>query len=131
MKLETDGIYMKDMESLLMMYFILDQCYWKDQEDMMGAFLGEISPDLLTDGRPPDEADFDTWKKAIPIPIKDLTNENILQYIYSFLEDYQKEYGSGKPFEKTLKRLKEVSEKDIREAEIKTQEAYNKYHYDD
>ena len=131
MKLETDGIYMKDMESLLMMYFILDQCYWKDQEDMMGAFLGEISPDLLVNGRPADEAVFDDWKKSVPISIKDLTSENILQYIYSFLEDYQKEYGSGKPFEKTLKRLKEVSEKDIREAEIKTQEAYNKYHYDD
>ena len=125
------GIYMKDMESLLMMYFILDQCYWKDQEDMMGAFLGEISPDLLVNGRPADEAVFDDWKKSVPIPIKDLTSENILQYIYSFLEDYQKEFGSGRPFEKTLKRLKEVSEKDIREAEIKTQEAYNKYHYDD
>ena len=131
MKLETDGIYMKDMESLLMMYFILDQCYWKDQEDMMRAFLGEISPDLLTDGRPADEADFDAWKKSIPIPIKNLTNENILQYIRSFLEDYQKEFGSGRPFEKTLKRLQEVSEEDIREAAIKTREAYNKYHYDD
>lgn len=125
------GIYMKDMESLLMMYFILDQCYWKDQEDMMGAFLGEISPDLLVNGRPADEAVFDDWKKSVPISIKDLTSENILQYIYSFLEDYQKEFGSGRPFEKTLKRLKEVSEKDIREAEIKTQKAYNKYHYDD
>ena len=129
--MEMVGIYMKDMESLLMMYFILDQCYWKDQEDMMGAFLGEISPDLLVNGRPADEAVFDDWKKSVPISIKDLTSENILQYIYSFLEDYQKEYGSGRPFEKTLKRLKEVSEKDIREAEIKTQEAYNKYHYDD
>ena len=129
--MEMAGTYMKDMESLLMMYFILDQCYWKDQEDMMGAFLGEISPYLLTDGRPADEAILGDWKKSIPIPIKDLTNENILQYIRSFLEDYQKEFGSGRPFEKTLKRLKEVSEKDIREAEIKTQEAYNKYHYDD
>ena len=125
------GIYMKDMESLLMMYFILDQCYWKDQEDMMGAFLGEISPDLLVNGRPADEAVFDDWKKSVPISIKDLTSENILQYIYSFLEDNQKESRSGRPFEKRLKRLKEVSEKDIREAEIKTQEAYNKYHYDD
>ena len=131
MKLETDGIYMKDMESLLMMYFILDQCYWKDQEDMMGAFLGEISPDLLTDGGPADEAVLGDWKKSIPIPIKDLTNENILQYIRSFLEDYQKEFGSGRPFEKTLKRLQEVSEEDIREAAIKTKTAYNKYHYDD
>ena len=129
--MEMAGTYMKDMESLLMMYFILDQCYWKDQEDMMGAFLGEISPDLLTDGRPADEAVLGDWKKSIPIPIKDLTNENILQYIRSFLEDYQKEFGSGRPFEKTLERLKEVSEEDIREAEIKTKEAYNKYHYDD
>ena len=129
--MEMAGTYMKDMESLLMMYFILDQCYWKDQEDMMGAFLGEISPDLLTDGRPADEAVLGDWKKSIPIPIKNLTNENILQYIRSFLEDYQKEFGSGRPFEKTLERLKEVSEEDIREAEIKTQEAYNKYHYDD
>ena len=125
------GTYMKDMESLLMMYFILDQCYWKDQEDMMGAFLGEISPYLLTDGRPADEAILGDWKKSIPIPIKDLTNENILQYIRSFLEDYQKEFGSGRPFEKTLKRLQQVSEEDIREAAIKTKEAYNKYHYDD
>ena len=129
--MEMAGTYMKDMESLLMMYFILDQCYWKDQEDMMGAFLGEISPDLLTDGRPADEAVLGDWKKSIPIPIKNLTNENILQYIRSFLEDYQKEFGSGRPFEKTLERLKEVSEEDIREAEIKTKEAYNKYHYDD
>ena len=129
--MEMAGTYMKDMESLLMMYFILDQCYWKDQEDMMGAFLGEISPDLVTDGRPADEAVLGDWKKSIPIPIKNLTNENILQYIRSFLEDYQKEFGSGRPFEKTLERLKEVSEEDIREAEIKTKEAYNKYHYDD
>ena len=129
--MEMAGTYMKDMESLLMMYFILDQCYWKDQEDMRGAFLGEISPDLLTDGRPADEAVLGDWKKSIPIPIKDLTNENILQYIRSFLEDYQKEFGSGRPFEKTLKRLQEVSEEDIREAAIKTREAYNKYHYDD
>ena len=129
--MEMAGTYMKDMESFLMMYFILDQCYWKDQEDMMGAFLGEISPDLLTDGRPADEAVLGDWKKSIPIPIKNLTNENILQYIRSFLEDYQKEFGSGRPFEKTLERLKEVSEEDIREAAIKTREAYNKYHYDD
>lgn len=130
--MEMVGIYMKDMESFLMMYFIVEQCYWKDQEDAMAIFLGESSITYpFADGRPADKANFDAWKKSISIPIKDLTSENILQYIYSFLEDYQKEYGSGKPFEKTLKRLKEVSEKDIREAEIKTQEAYNKYHYDD
>ena len=129
--MEMAGTYMKDMESPLMMHFILDQCYWKDQEHMRGAFLAEISPDLLTDGRPADEAVLGDWKKSIPIPIKDLTNENILQYIRSFLEDYQKEFGSGRPFEKTLKRLQEVSEEDIREAAIKTKTAYNKYHYDD
>lgn len=130
--MEMAGTYMKDMESFLMMYFIVEKCYWKDQEDAMAVFLGESSITYpFADGRPADEAVLGDWKKSIPIPIKDLTNENILQYIRSFLEDYQKEFGSGRPFEKTLKRLQEVSEEDIREAAIKTKTAYNKYHYDD
>lgn len=54
-----------------------------------------------------------------------------MQYIYPFISGYQKEFGSDTAFQNTLKHLKEVDEKMIKEAEVKTKEAYNKYHYDD
>ena len=127
--MEMVGIYMKDMESFLMMYFIVDQCYWKEPEDPMAIFLGEISPYLLIDGRPFDTSVYKKRKEQVPI--NKLTDKNIMQYIYPFISGYQKEFGSDTAFQNTLKHLKEVDEKMIKEAEIKTKEAYNKYHYDD
>ena len=61
--MEMVGTYMKDMESFLMMYFIVDQCYWKEPEDPMAIFLGEISPYLLIDGRPFDTSVYKKWKE--------------------------------------------------------------------
>ena len=43
---------MKEMQSFLMFFYILDQCYDQCPENDLGGFLGSISPELWEDGKP-------------------------------------------------------------------------------
>ena len=53
---------MKEMQSFLMFFYILDQCYDQCPENDLGGFLGSISPELWEDGKPMDEAVYNDWK---------------------------------------------------------------------
>jgi len=50
------------MESFLVLFYILDQCYEMCQENDLGGFLGMISPEMLEDGKPVDTAVYVDWK---------------------------------------------------------------------
>ena len=41
---------MRVMQSFLMFFYILDQCYEQCPENDLGGFLGSISPELWEDG---------------------------------------------------------------------------------
>lgn len=53
---------MKEMQSFLTFFYILDQCYEICPENDLGGFLGAISPELWADGRPIDQAVYHDWK---------------------------------------------------------------------
>lgn len=89
---------MKRMQSFLMLFYILDQCYAQCQEDDLGGFLGAISPELWEDGNPMDKAVYIDWKNKINSSI--LNNQNIIKAICCFLEDYERKYHYN--FKKTI-----------------------------
>ena len=55
-------INMRVMQSFLMFFYILDQCYEQCPENDLGGFLGSISPELWGDGKPMDKAVYNDWK---------------------------------------------------------------------
>ena len=79
------------MESFLVLFYILDQCYELCQENDLGGFLGVISPELWNDGKPMDMAIYNDWKTQNEGEKMDKTN--IVQRIYKFLELYEEQFG--------------------------------------
>ena len=53
---------MRAMQSFLMFFYILDQCYEKCPENDMGGFLGAVSPELWKDGKLMDKAVYNDWQ---------------------------------------------------------------------
>ena len=91
------------MDSFLVFFYILEQCYTLCHEDDLGGFLGAISPELWTDGK-------QTNNKNMK-----LDPESIVIRIYEFLETYEKKFGYD--FSKTKKTLSsDITEEMIREA---------------
>ena len=82
---------MRAMQSFLMFFYILDQCYEKHQTDDLGGFLGSISPELWEDGKPMDQAVYNDWINRNNIIA--INNENIVNAVCIFLEYYQIEFG--------------------------------------
>ena len=82
---------MKTMQSFLMFFYILDQCYAHCEEDMLGAFLGAISPELWGDGLPADQAVIGTWEK-VSDP-KTVNEQNVVKKSYDFLTYYENRFG--------------------------------------
>ena len=84
------------MNSFLIFFYLLDQCYDLCREDDLGGFLGSISPEILDDGLPADIAVFHDWEVE--------KNEPILEKSIVFLERYEKKYGYS--FKETKEILK-------------------------
>lgn len=117
---------MKPMQSFLIFFYILDQCYFQCEEDDLGGLLGAISPELWADGKPMDMAIFNDWqKKSNP---ETIDASNIIERTYDFLEYYEKEFGFN--FFKTKKCLLTITDKVLEESCNKTHIMYQKYHYD-
>ena len=101
------------MDSFLVFFYILEQCYTLCHEDDLDGFLGAISPELWTDGKPIDIAIYNDWQtnnknmKLDPV--------SIVIRIYELLETYEKKFGYD--FSKTKKTLiSDITEEMIREA---------------
>lgn len=82
---------MKTMESFLIMFYILDQCFDCSPEESLGGLLGAISPELWEDGQPADRAVFLDWEN-ISHP-ETITAQNITEKICGFLDHYEKQFG--------------------------------------
>ncbi len=77
------------MYSFLVMYYVLHQIYFQCNENDLGGFLGMISPELRSDGKPMDYAVFNDWRNFFRKGVAEVP-----QYsdIYGFLELYEKEF---------------------------------------
>lgn len=119
---------MKVMQSFLMLFYILDQCFELCAENDLGGLLGIISPELWQDGRPIDGSVMKDWQQ-ISNP-KDVNADNIIDKITLFLCYYEEEFGFH--FSDTKRILFTLKDSNIIEkAIIKTQEMYLKYDYYD
>lgn len=84
---------MKPMESFLMLYSLLDQCYDIDHGDdgdnvmVLGSFLGDIDPTFWDDGYPMDQAVYQDW--FLQNDVSKLDQENIIPSVLRFLEFYE------------------------------------------
>lgn len=121
------GIYMETMQSFLMFFYILDQCYMNCRENDLGGFLGTISPELWTDGKPIDIAIYNDWQK-ISNP-ETINEENIIKKTYDFLVHYEKTFGYE--FSKTKEWLITSNEQNVIEnAKLCTKKLYQEYNFD-
>ena len=82
---------MRVMQSFLMFFYILDQCYEQCPENDLGGFLGSISPELWEDGKPMDKAVYNDWKDRNDVAL--LNNQNIISATLDFLQFYQTKFG--------------------------------------
>lgn len=123
---------MRSMQSFLIFFYLLDQCYWQcycqGREDDLPWFLGAICPELWEDGKPIDGAIFEEWKQFIDSGAVDM--DNIMEKSGSFLQFYEQKFGFH--FDKAIQWLlattdKAVVEKAFHRAEL----MYQKYQYDD
>lgn len=115
------------MDSFLIFFYILDQCYVPDQEDDLGGFLGAISPELWDDGKPMDRAVLNDWKKKCEK--ETINNQNIIEKIIEFLESYEKQFGFN--FFNTKERLITLNENAIVEnAIVKAKKMLKIFSYD-
>lgn len=120
------GLNMKVMQSFLMFFYILDQCYELCEEDDLGGFLGTISPELWKDGKPIDESVIMDWQKVCHP--KTVNNSNIISKIYDFLSYYEKKFGFD--FSKTKQLLFTLNNQSVIETALeKTQEMYLRFDY--
>lgn len=117
---------MKTMQSFLIFFYILDQGYNNCKDDDLGGFLGAISPEIWEDGQPIDMAVFNDWKKISNPEATDMGN--IVEKTYSFLEDYEREFGYNF-FEIKQWLLATANEIIVKKAYAKSQLMYEKFHY--
>jgi len=119
---------MRVMQSFLMFFYILDQCYEQCPENDLGGFLGAISPELWEDGKPMDKAVYNDWKARNDVAF--LTSQNIIGATLDFLRFYQAKFGYD--FSKTQSILENTDGIEMLEkAAVKTDVMYQKYNYND
>lgn len=119
---------MRVMQSFLMFFYILEQCYEECQEDDLGGFLGIISPELWEDGKTMDKVVYNDWKDRNDVLY--LNNQNIINATLDFLQFYQKKLGFD--FSKTQIILEnETGIEILQKAVNKTDLMYQKHNYDD
>lgn len=119
---------MRVMQSFLIFFYILDQCYEQCSENELGGFLGSISPELWEDGKPMDKAVYNDWKDRNDVAL--LNSQNIVNATLDFLRFYQTKFGCD--FSKTLIILENtVGNEMLEKAVAKTDLMYQKHNYDD
>lgn len=119
---------MRVVQSFLMFFYILDQCYMQCPENDLGGLLGAISPELWEDGMPMDKAVYKDWQEQNDIAL--LNSQNIVNAVSAFLEFYEIKFGFD--FSKTKIVLQNTVDNGMIEKAIdKTDMMYRKYSYDD
>ena len=82
---------MEKMQSFLIMFYMLEQCYEECKEDDLGGLLGMISPELWTDNEPIDRDVINDWVKVSDSQTVD--KKNIVKRVNDFLCFYEQKYG--------------------------------------
>ena len=90
-------------------FYILDYCFWSHTDryammhtDDLGALLGTMSPDLLVDGKPVDQAVLEDWNEMFHyVPNSD---SEWIDIIDKFLDYYEKNEGFDFPLARTILR---------------------------
>lgn len=119
---------MRVMQSFLMFFYILDQCYEQCPENDLGGFLGAISPELWEDGKPMDKAVYNDWKERNDVAL--LNSQNIADAVLDFLRFYQTKFGFN--FSKTQIILDDIVDGEmLKKAIDKTDLMYQRYNYDE
>ncbi len=117
---------MRAMQSFLIFFYILDQCYEQCQENDLGGFLGAISPEIWKDGQPIDKSIFNDWEKISNPPA--INRQNIVRKTYDFLKYYEEEFGFK--FTETKQWLSMLNDQTVVEnAILRSQEMYKKFNY--
>ena len=115
---------MNTMQSFLMLFFILDQCFDDCPENSLGGLLGAISPELWRDGQPADKAILLDWEEVNRN--ETITTQNVVQKIYYFLECYEKLFGFS--FAQTKQWLiSQDTEKVVKTAVERTNDMYKRF----
>lgn len=124
---------MKSMESFLILYHLLEQCYDIDPGDksseelILSDFLSDIDPTLWADGRPMDQAIFYDWVEQTDIP--HLSEKNIISAVLNFVSFYEKR---GFYFGRVREILQGTSSDTMIKNAIKfARSMYEKYSYSD
>ena len=127
------GKTMRRMESFLMLYFLLDQCYRIDRGDdgdntmVLGSFLGDIDPTIWDNGRPIDQATYHKW--ITNNDISALNHDNIIDAVIRFLHFYE---NRGFYFAQTEAILQgQLQNQMIEIASERTKWMYKEYNYPD
>ena len=97
------------MDSFLVFFYILEQCYILCHEDDLGGFLGAISPEIWEDGKPIDIAVYNDWQNQNAPMETEI--ESVPKQIYEFLDRYETNFGDD--FSKTKKILTSSITKDM------------------
>lgn len=97
------------MDSFLVFFYILEQCYILCHEDDLGGFLGAISPEIWEDGKPIDIAVYNDWQNQNAPMETEI--ESVPKQIYEFLDRYETNFGYD--FSKTKKILTSSITKDM------------------
>lgn len=126
---------MKDMQSFLVFYYIMDKCYFaccqslnEDEDFYLGGFVSGICPELWGAGRPITNADYSEWKEQTDIP--SLNKENIVDAVIHFLDDYEKRYQFD--FGNAQETVRQIADREmVEEAFAYAQRMYDEYQYDD
>ena len=126
---------MKSMESFLILYHLLEQCYEIDPGDksseelILSDFLSDIDPTLWADGRPMDQAIYIDWLKQNEIEHLDL--ENILPAIQKFIALYENRgVNFGRAKDILNKPLNDIAPM-LKKAESFSQNMYKNFSYND
>ncbi len=126
---------MKSMESFLILYHLLEQCYEIDPGDksseelILSDFLSDIDPTLWADGRPMDQAIYIDWLKQNEIEHLDL--ENILPAIQKFITLYENRgFNFGRAKDILNKPLNDIAPM-LKKAESFSQNMYKNFSYND
>ena len=95
------------MYYFLICFYVLDHCFWSHTDrygmmhtDDLGVLLGEMDPDLMSDGRPIDEAVLEDWNRIFDhVPESD---SDWIDIIDNFLDYYEKNDGFNFPLARPL-----------------------------
>lgn len=89
---------------------ILDYVYSQTNNDDLGALMGSLSTDVLTDNLPADLADYEVWLDSVDL----LKNQDIVTKIVGFLEHFSAEFSTYN-LESTIQFVKSLTDNQIRQ----------------